>query len=34
LGAGRAFEVSVDEHDLIVDYKGFAEWLSWERRRY
>ena len=28
LGAGRAFEVSVDEHDLIVDYKGFAERLS------
>ena len=25
LGSGRAYEVSVDEHDLIVDYQDFAE---------
>lgn len=25
LGSGRAYEVSIDEHDLIVDYQGFAE---------
>lgn len=25
LGSGRAYEVSVDENDLIVDYQDFAE---------